>query len=407
MERHSVPQNIMDVEFKLFGSLTVRQFANLAICIVLAVIFYFFNIPVIVKWPIIIGLVLLGLGLALVKINGQTFGTWLGNFIASMFTSQRKIWKKSPKVPEILTRTYRPQISKEQLIAARKKELPPFLREDIKQSVDVADKEEEERLKKLENYIYNDKTPLGVGVENSSPTALTSPVVNPSTQNLAGDTNLSQEDTYSFKQSEEFTTVGKTITNQNTRPISSKLVHKNLAEKLGPLEEEIPEGSEGEEISTPSSTMTADQGKYSQVELTETNKILQDRIKELTDKAKESPNDSEIKTKLEEMQKQLEAMQSGNAFNGEKLISQKPNVISGVVADKENNLLSQVRVLIKDKRGYLVRSLITDKSGYFVTTTALPEGEYIIEFESDKYPFDQYKVTLDGSIKDIFKFSAK
>lgn len=416
-----MPQNIMDVEFKLFGSLTVRQFANLAGSIVVAVILYFFNIPGIIKWPAIVGFVFLGISLALVKINGQTFGTWLGNFLASMFSSQRKIWKKDPKVPEILTKTYRPRVSNEQLVSAKKKELPPFLREDIIQSTNVVDEEEEERLKKLEKYILGGtSSTISEQLISDEEKAQRPVIIDPSDQNLAGTMNTANEDNYSINQSDEFAVIGKKMANQRERPISSRLVHKNLAENIGiAVSEDTKESGLGKEkekkseigylSEKPVNDMNRglDVKRSSSDELIEANKILQERIQELTEKAKKSPDDSQIAQKLAEMEKRLVEIQSGGSFANEKIVSQKPNVISGIVTDKENKLLPDVRVLIKDRRGFLVRSLITDKQGYFVTTTSLPDGDYLVEFESDRHPFDQYKVNLNGSLKDTYKFTAR
>jgi hypothetical protein len=58
--QHAVPQNIMDVEFKLVGDLTMRQFSYL---IVFGLLAYFSSviIPGIFKWPIVMTLGLLAL----------------------------------------------------------------------------------------------------------------------------------------------------------------------------------------------------------------------------------------------------------------------------------------------------------------------------------------------------------
>lgn len=102
MERHPVPQNLMDVEFKLFGALTIRQFGYLAAGCLIGVMFYFSGIPEILR-IIFVGLsVGLGFFMSLVKINGQSSTIWLSNFILSMIVPQERLWKKSPIVPEVL-----------------------------------------------------------------------------------------------------------------------------------------------------------------------------------------------------------------------------------------------------------------------------------------------------------------
>jgi len=102
MERHPVPQNLMDVEFKLFGALTIRQFAYLAGGCLLGVMFYFSSIPSILK-IIFVGLsVGTGFFLSLVKINGQPSTVWLSNFLISLIVPQERLWRKTASVPEIL-----------------------------------------------------------------------------------------------------------------------------------------------------------------------------------------------------------------------------------------------------------------------------------------------------------------
>lgn len=113
MKQHSVPENIMDVEFKLFGSLTAKQFGYILGGGVLALVLFFVFKEMgsmLLAW-IFAGLsVILGLSLALIRINDQPFEIWLGNFLAAMFTSQKRIWKKEKKKPEALS-TKKPEPS--------------------------------------------------------------------------------------------------------------------------------------------------------------------------------------------------------------------------------------------------------------------------------------------------------
>ncbi|MEI6887265.1 MAG: PrgI family protein, partial [bacterium] len=104
MKTHPVPQNIMDVEFKLFGELTIRQFGYVAGGASVAFICYIiFDGLDIVRWPLVIFFAIIGLMLALFRVNDRPFEVWLANYLYAMFTSQRKVWKKSNKIPNILS----------------------------------------------------------------------------------------------------------------------------------------------------------------------------------------------------------------------------------------------------------------------------------------------------------------
>lgn len=103
MEKHAVPQNIMDVEFKLFGSLTVKQFSYVAISFLTALFFYIIPLPGLLKVIFIIITVGLGLAFSFVTVNGLPFTTWFGNFTSNLFASQRKVYKKTPLPPKVLS----------------------------------------------------------------------------------------------------------------------------------------------------------------------------------------------------------------------------------------------------------------------------------------------------------------
>lgn len=105
MKQHSVPENIMDVEFKLFGSLSAKQFGYIIAggCVALFFFYIFKALNSIFLGWIFGGLsVMLGLSLALIRINEQPFEVWLANFLTAMFSSQKRVWKKEKNVPEIL-----------------------------------------------------------------------------------------------------------------------------------------------------------------------------------------------------------------------------------------------------------------------------------------------------------------
>lgn len=158
MERHAVPQNIMEVEFKLFGALSVKQFAYLASGLIVALIIYFTPFPGALRFVLIIIAVIMGLFLSLVKINGQYSSVWLANFVVAMFTSQERVWKKSGYVPEIFHETVKK--TKDETLEKVKKEgrikasVSPLSKFEVKNEPTQADREEELRLKQIESQMF-------------------------------------------------------------------------------------------------------------------------------------------------------------------------------------------------------------------------------------------------------------
>ncbi|MDD3647357.1 MAG: PrgI family protein [Candidatus Dojkabacteria bacterium] len=106
MKQHPVPENIMDVEFKLFGSLTAKQFGYIVAGGVGGVVlFYLFRglQSTFLGWIFASLSAMLGLSLALVRINEQPFEVWLGNFLTAMFSSQKRVWQKQKKTSSFLS----------------------------------------------------------------------------------------------------------------------------------------------------------------------------------------------------------------------------------------------------------------------------------------------------------------
>jgi hypothetical protein len=189
MERHPVPQNIMDVEFKLFGALTIRQFSYAAAGFVIALLFYFSELPDILKW-MFIGISLLGgFFLSLVKINGQPSTVWMTNFITSMLEPQERIWRKTPSVPELLKNTPQMEtkkIDEEAALLSREKQNVlsemPLTQVIIPESEKRLIEDESTELKKIDehfDFLFNELPQIATTSVNPAIQEQATPPVNP------------------------------------------------------------------------------------------------------------------------------------------------------------------------------------------------------------------------------------
>ena len=96
MRQHPIPQNILDVEFKLFTKFTLKEFAYLAIGLgisgVLVYLMVGHTIPAIVGIP---GLILsagAGIFLGLVPINDQDADVFIKNYVSAITTPTQRVW---------------------------------------------------------------------------------------------------------------------------------------------------------------------------------------------------------------------------------------------------------------------------------------------------------------------------
>lgn len=96
--RFQVPQFI-EVEDKIFGPLTFKQFVYTAGGVGLAVILFLFLprfLAIIISLPV----VLFSVALAFYKINGKPFVNAVEAFVKYSLTNKLYIWKKEPPTPE-------------------------------------------------------------------------------------------------------------------------------------------------------------------------------------------------------------------------------------------------------------------------------------------------------------------
>jgi hypothetical protein len=154
MDSHPIPKNLMDVEFKLFGSLTVNQFASLAICFLFALIVHLATIPSLIEVPLKVGFALLGIALAFFKVNGLTFDKFLTYYFVALFTPQRKIWKKENKIPESLTASFEvPKLAKQ----TRRNDLVASVINDLAEeellNVQATENFEQKQLNTIDKYF--------------------------------------------------------------------------------------------------------------------------------------------------------------------------------------------------------------------------------------------------------------
>jgi len=342
MERHPVPQNLMDVEFKLFGALTIRQFGYLAAGCLIGVMFYFSGLPEILRLICIAISVGGGLFLSLVKINGQSSTIWLSNFILSMLVPQERLWRKSPIVPEVLKEDPTLKLSTDKdlikILSSHSKygSLPKNPLADLEKEETPVDIEEKKELEKIEGHFdfLFESLPQ---IEESS-NAVTRP------------------GTYSRK-------------------------------------DEIIEKLESPIINTPKSIAQAVSGF-------DTNKSVVYRTDSFTTVVKPIKTDVNRPITITKIPSTTELEKKSNLVNN-------VNYIKGLILDKEQKVLSGVKVNILDSKSRLIKTFISDGSGMVISTSPLDSGDYYIDCVAKGYDFGRFMLSLNGQKQYLIKIIAK
>jgi hypothetical protein len=145
MQQHPVPQHIASYEFRLIGDMTLKQFAMLAGCCVIALLFYASGLPAYFRWPMVLFFVILGVALAFLPFEERPLHQWLIAFFKSTYAPTIFYWQKKPPALAAFEETLKtPMVSKAQegpTLPSDREQLDQYLQSLPTQADPVAEKE--------------------------------------------------------------------------------------------------------------------------------------------------------------------------------------------------------------------------------------------------------------------------
>lgn len=281
--KHPVPQNVMDVEFKVVGDLTVRQVMYLFIGGILIFIFFRSGLPSFWRWAFMIGTGGLSIAVAFVPIQERGMDRWMVSFVKALMAPTQRIWRKSYSPPAYYLSDYA-QIIKNEIMtltpAKSRNKLDEYLGQ-IQGNQSQLERDEIIKLQKIQN-IYNEPPNASTKVLASQPT-LAQKQANTTnqqsnTQNIQKAPTIKEIHEQEIQSKNEFV---QSHSNKNKSTILVNQVDRTMSSLPGKLKGEI-------SIKTNSqmpNTITIDDIN----ELKKQEKELEKKIKEfmqMTDKAK-------------------------------------------------------------------------------------------------------------------------
>lgn len=106
MQEHPIPQDITGYKFHIIGSMTLKQFGEIFLGVIFAVLFYKTNLVSIIKWPLVLLSVGLGAAAAFVPIEERPLDHWIITFFKVLYKPTKFYWRREPKIPDPFT--YKP-----------------------------------------------------------------------------------------------------------------------------------------------------------------------------------------------------------------------------------------------------------------------------------------------------------
>jgi regulator of replication initiation timing len=399
MEQHPVPQNVTTFQFRLIGDMTIKQFGYLVGGAIGAYIMYKLPLPFFFTLPLAVTSAVAGFGLAFVPIEERPMDVWVLSFIKSIYNPTQYVWSRTKAEDPRREASGKKQTITLTPLAGT----APTRRGDILQNIFVPGpatnapssttpgvltmappkKGMFDRLSGL--WTPKPKTVPPVPIRAVIPAAHMDfsppPIVRPAP---------------SVAKELEETQRKESALEDKLKELTSELEQKTGAEsRVVELQAQLTE------LLTEQEKMMAEMAHLRAQ--SSAPKIEPTTMTSTQTPAGQSPlGGAKMPT--------IQIIAPGRAAKvGLPRLTTFPNIVTGIVKDKDKNLLPGVLVTVKDKDGMPLRALKTNRLGQFAASTQLPNGIYFVETEDPRlrYTFDRAQITLNGSIVPALEIFAK
>jgi hypothetical protein len=348
MENHPIPQDVTGFQFRLIGSLTLKQFGYIGASVILVMILYYVpGLAIYIKIPLMVILGSIGPALAFLPIEGRPMDQMASHFVHALLRPNQYLFiKAGGKLPlsmielrsvrQLNEKQTAEKKAEEEKLSQREEKLNMYLRQ-IHQGTSDADKRENA-------FVQNVLSGQPIQPQQAAlPSVETSPSA-PQAQAI-----------------QVTPPAAPTVVNTVTQPQSQ-------ADR--PLAEATPQVSQA--IPVPTTQTVAPQAPTPQTS------------------APVEPITPGVRAIAQDMAPKV----------GIPTLPAEPNLILGIVKDSRGNILPNMLVEIKDKDENPVRAFKTNMRGQFAAATPLPNGSYTIVFEDPKgeHNFDVVALSVDGSV---------
>lgn len=396
MREHPVPQNITTYQFRLIGNMTVKQFLVLLAGGAGGFLFYSTNLLPIIKWPLVLLSVFIGILMAFVPFEDRTLDQWLVNFIKAIYKPTKFYWSRESRVPEFFS--YKPGENASR--NANTVDLTPYKRQQAQQFLSS--------ISATSNTAPEDPLDLYKTSTSDNLTQLFSSVA-PAADVKPGATIVDED--------EDMATLVTKV-----RPLGEKRVvftHPEMdipqaSSNIQALPQNLASSQQSqlpsmflesssealEQPVTQATTASADTVALEQVSTTSTIEEEEPKVEEVVLPAS-APEPAESSYTAESIQTAQPTDSIPAVFNKNlpfPSLPQQPNVLVGMVYNAQGGIVANAIVEILDEQGVTARAMKTNNLGQFYISSALPSGTYIIETESPNATYPRFSFEADDSV---------
>lgn len=449
MDQHPIPQDVTGFQFKLIGSMTVKQFGFVAAGVITGFITYYLPLPggvfaILFKMGFIPAVGISGFIIAFLPIDGRPIDVMATNFAKALLAPNQYVYHKDGREFSFSTVVIRPPetpateekpvttISVQSRIESGKKEqqLQEFLLHSRLEPKNKLDEKEMAFLEKFSsayaatNPNASPSAPAAPGAAAPQPYLQTQHAPTPAIPQKPGSVPvpkktpemLNQQEIQleqkleQAKQEESQTQAPEehTLAHQKVLLLENqvKLIHQQkvqLEQELAQLKKQLETQKQTPPSVAPAPVTTQAQSVQQAPKPTP---VMQ-TAPASTPVVSQTPTAAAPTAQPLAAQKPVSApiitTPTNKAFKKAptvKVASDTPNVIIGTIKDSRGNILANMLVEVKDTAGNPVRAFKSNTLGQFASATPLANGSYTIEVEDPKkqHTFEKVPVIANGQI---------
>jgi len=412
MKDHALPQDVTGYKFHIIGNMTLKQFAEVAAGVGIGFIFYFTNLPALIKWPLILIFSGAGALAAFVPFEERPLDHWILSLVRALYRPTQFYWKRLSKIPEPLL--YEPKTELHSMV--KEVDLTPARRQRVKEYLhSVGTVEEIDSIEQYSNQRLSDvMTIFDQTVYRTQPDVqnqLNQTVVpekmvleSPQPQPTQPAKSMIIQPVESFKRFEE--QASKITLKQDVLPISS-----NSSKPIVMSQEFLSNDVDVQTTINTNKTFTKEAVEVAAslvnqgVAIPETHNIKIDKqaiifeprtAPQLANQAGDTYITSQTLNTSAGLQPTQTAIQDKSLPFPTK--PTQPNKLVGMTLDLSGAPLQNVIIEILTQEGIPARAVKTNILGQFFITTPLNNGIYTISAEKEGYTFPPQRLELTGQV---------
>jgi hypothetical protein len=400
MREHPIPQDVTGYRFHIVGSMTLKQFAEIFLGVIVAVFIYSTNLVAPVKWILILASVGLGAAAAFLPIEERPLDHWIITFVRILYKPTQFFWRRTVKLPEPFS--YKPQENQQflepeiDLSPARRLRIKEYISSVNTPSEYLSDFTEAE-AQKIQNIlnVFETQPVISTIVSKSEPRSVPQ---KPQLEVRVRTLRAKKKDVVDGHESSEvqgiaddqpvqqldFLALSTNEIIQDVKPITTALSQSRLVKNYN-SDVEIP------------ANLPIDTTNAVEEEQSENNVARPQTSEEISAAANPSFMTNVPSNSSAEQQIQV----TDAAFNSDLPFPdppREPNKVVGMVLTPNNELITGAIAEVQTLDRQIVRAVKTNALGQFFISTPLKNGEYVLLVEKPGFQFTPQHLVLTGKL---------